>query len=94
LLFNKLSGCRQSEAREVLDKETYDMIFKRQKVTGKGGGGESRSTRGTRGGGGSRGGQREENVEVERVLNDLHDFRDATGFWSSDWVLQVQHVRT
>ena len=30
-------------------------------------------------------------TRVERVLNDLHDFRDASGFWTSDWVLQVHY---
>ena len=91
-LFNKLSSCRQSEreATDLLDKETYDMIFKARASTVKGGGGGTRSaTRGTRGGGGSQRGQSEEKIEVERVLSDLHDFRDASGFWTSDWVLQV-----
>jgi hypothetical protein len=91
-LFNKLSSCRQSEreAMDVLGKETYDMIFKAGASSPvKGGGGATRSTRGTRGGGGSQEGQIEEKIEVERVLSDLHDFRDASGFWTSDWVLQV-----
>ena len=88
-LFNKLSSCRQSEreAMDLLGKETYDMIFKAGASSrGKGGGGATRSTRG---GGGSQEGQIEEKIEVERVLSDLHDFRDASGFWTSDWVLQV-----
>jgi hypothetical protein len=88
-LFNKLSSCRQSEreAMDLLGKETYDMIFKAGASSrGKGGGGATRSTRG---GGGSQEGQIEEKIQVERVLSDLHDFRDASGFWTSDWVLQV-----
>ena len=74
-LFNKLSSCRLSarDAMDLLDKETYDMIFKARASTVRKGGGATRSTRGM----------------VERVLNDLHDFRDASGFWTSDWVLQV-----
>jgi len=95
-LFNKLSSCRQSEreAMDLLDKETYDMIFKARASTVKGGGGGTRSaTRGTRGGGGPQRGQSQEKIEVERVLSDLHDFRDASGFWTSDWVLQV-HTRS
>ena len=48
------------------------------------------STRGTRGGGASQGGKSEEMKEVcSQVLGDLHDFRDANGVWTSDWVLQV-----
>ena len=75
---------------DLLGKETYDMIFKARASTVRGGGGGTRSaTRGTRGGGGSQEGQIEEKIEVERVLNDLHDFRDASGFWTSDWLLQV-----
>jgi hypothetical protein len=90
-LFNKLSSCRQSEreAMYLLDKETYDMIFKDRASIVKGGGGAPRSTRGTRGGGGSQEGPIKEKIEVERVLNDLHDFRDASGVCTSDWVLQV-----
>jgi hypothetical protein len=75
---------------DLLDKETYDMIFKGRASSVKGGGGGTRSaTRSTRGGGGPQRGQSEEKIEVERVLSDLHDFRDASGFWTSDWVLQV-----
>ena len=50
-LFNKLSSCQQSEreAMDLLDKETYDMIFKARASTVKGGGGGTRfATRGTR----------------------------------------------
>jgi hypothetical protein len=63
------------------------MIVKPRAVAVKGGGGGTR----TRGGGGSRGRQSEEAIgsEVERVWNDLHNFRDASGFWTSDWLLQV-----
>jgi hypothetical protein len=91
-LINKLSSCRQSEreAMDLLGKETYDMIFKAGVSSPvKGCGGATRSTRGTQGGGGSQEGQIEEKIQVERVLNDLHDFRDASGFWTSDWLLQV-----
>jgi len=96
-LWNKLSSCRQSEreARDLLDEETYNMIFKVSKVKGgergatRGTCGVPRSTGCTGGGGVSRGGQSEEKIEVERVLNDLHDFRGANGVWTSDWVLQV-----
>eukprot|EP00001_Collodictyon_triciliatum_P164775 29044_2 len=66
------------------------MIFKaRASTVGGGGGGTRFATRGTRGGGGPQRGQSQEKIEVERVLSDLHDFRDASGFWISDWVLQV-----
>jgi hypothetical protein len=102
-LFNNLwryffSSCWQSEseAMDLLDKETYDMIFKACGSTVKGGGGGTRSTRGTRGeggvggcGGASQGGQSEGKVVVKKVLEDLHDFRDENGVWTSDWVLQV-----
>jgi hypothetical protein len=87
-----LSTCRQSEgeARDLFDKETYDMLFKAHTALCKGVGGGTRSTRsGTRGGGASRGGQSEEKVVVKEVLEDLHDFRDENGVWTSDWVLQV-----
>jgi hypothetical protein len=49
-LFNNLSSCRQSEREtmDLLDKETYNMIFKDRPTIGKGGGGVPRSTRGTR----------------------------------------------
>jgi hypothetical protein len=94
-LFSKLTLCRQSdrEAKELLDKETYDSIFKTAAAgAAKGGGGKTRSaassvsTPGTQGGGGARGGERE---ETKRVLKELHDFRDAAGRCTSDWVLQV-----
>jgi hypothetical protein len=91
-----LSTCRQSEgeARDHFDKETYDMLFNAPTVLCKGVGVGTRSTRsGTRGGGASRGGQSEEKVVVKEVvkevLEDLHDFRDENGVWTSDWVLQV-----
>ena len=75
---------------DLLGQETYDMMFKAGASSPvKGGGGATRSTRGTRGGGERQRGQSEEKIEVERVLSDLHDFRDASGFWTSDWVLQV-----
>jgi hypothetical protein len=91
--FKKLlsSFLLQSE-REAIDffgKEYYAIIFDRASTVKGGGGGTRSATRGPRGGGGSRGGQSEEKIEVERVLSDLHDFRDASGFWTSDWVLQV-----
>ena len=92
-LLSKLDSCRLvaslslSEAIHRLGQETCDMIVKPRAVAVKGGGGGTR----TRGGGGSRGRQSEETIgsEVERVRNDLHDFRDASGFWTSDWLLQV-----
>jgi hypothetical protein len=65
------------------------MIFKDHSSIGKGGGGATRSTRGTRGGGGSQEGQIEEKIDVEWVLNGLYDFHDASGFCTSDWILQV-----
>jgi hypothetical protein len=91
--FKKLlsSFLLQSE-REAIDffgKEYYDIIFARASTVKGGGGGTRSATRGTRGGGGSRGGQSDEKIEVQRVLNELHDFRDASGFCTSDWFLQV-----
>ena len=91
-LVNKLSSCLHSEreAMDLLDKVTYDMIFKDDMIsTARTLKGRRRIARGARAGGGARGGQGEERIEVERVLNDLHDFSDATGFWTSDWILQV-----
>ena len=35
------------------------------------------------------GGQSEDKIVVQRVLDELHDFRDASGFCTSDWFLQV-----
>ena len=65
---------------DLLDKETYNLIFKGHTNSVKGGGGVTCFTRGTPGGGGSVGGQSEEKIEVDRVLNDLNDFRDTNGF--------------
>jgi hypothetical protein len=76
-LLRKLSVCRQSEreAKELIDKETYDFIFKAPAAAAaaaKGVGGGTRSaassvsTRGTRGAGGSRGGEREETTHLQR----------------------------
>jgi hypothetical protein len=76
-LLSKLSACRQSEsaAKELLDKETYDFIFKAPAAAAgaaKGVGGGTRSaastvsTRGTRGAGGSRGGESEETTQIQR----------------------------
>ena len=80
----RLTTCRQSEL-EARDQETTDMLHKVRASTVKG-----HSTRGTRGGGASQGGKSEEMKEVcSQVLGDLHDFRDANGVWTSDWVLQV-----
>jgi hypothetical protein len=92
-LLSKLDSCRLvaslslSEAIHRLGQETCDMIVKPRAVAVKGGGGGTR----TRSGGVSRERQSEETIgsEVERVWNDLHDFRDASGFWNSDWLLQV-----
>jgi hypothetical protein len=76
-LLRKLSVCRQSEreAKELLDKETYDFIFKAPAgaagaAKGVGGGTRSAastvSTRGTGGAGGSRGGESEETTHIQR----------------------------
>ena len=94
-MFNKFSSSRISvrDVMDLLDKETYDMIFKTHDITVKEGGGVTCFTRRTRGEGGSEGGQSEEKIEVDRVLNDLHDFRDSNGFWTLDWVLPV-HTQT
>ena len=87
-----------TQAREALNKETYDMIFKTSAVRAKGAAGEATRSAGgrgaMRGGGGAagRGGASkddEDKAKVEETLEDLHDFRDATGLWASDWVLQV-----
>ena len=74
------------------------MIFKTSAVRAKGAAGEATRSAGgrgaMRGGGGAagRGGTSkddEDKAKVEETLEDLHDFRDATGLWASDWVLQV-----
>ena len=74
------------------------MIFKTSAVRAKGAAGEATRSAGgrgaMRGGGGAagRGGASkddEDKAKVEETLEDLHDFRDATGLWASDWVLQV-----
>ena len=90
--FKKLlsSFLLQSE-REAIDffgKEYYDIIFARASTVKGGGGGTRSAARGTRGGGGSTGGQSEK-IVVQRVLDELHDFRDASGVCTSDWFLQV-----
>ena len=76
------------------------MIFKAPAVRAKGGAREA--TRSARGGGrmGSREGggatgqgatskNNEDKIKVQETLEDLHEFRDATGCCSSDWLLQV-----
>jgi hypothetical protein len=34
-------------------------------------------------------GESEETIHLQRLLKDLHDFRDAAGRCTSDWVMQV-----
>ncbi len=86
LLFSKLCLCGQSEreAKELLDKETYDILFKAPAVAAKWGRGGTRSAAAsnprTRG---------PADIQLQRILNDLHDFHDAAGCFTSDWLLQV-----
>jgi hypothetical protein len=79
----------EREAIDFFGKDDYDIIFARTSTVKGGGGGTRSAARGTRGGGGSTGGQSEEKIEVQRLLDELHDFRDASGFCTSDWLLQV-----
>jgi hypothetical protein len=98
----RLTTCRHSEM-QARDRETYDRLSRNlesQNVKGSvrspagtvRGGGKSRGGGGGVGGGkggGQSHGEEERETVVKEVLEDLHDFRDANGVWTSDWVLQV-----
>jgi hypothetical protein len=94
-LLRKLSVCRQSErdAKELLDKETY-LVKAPAAAAGaaKGGGSKTRSgassTSGTTRSAASTS-EQEATTHLQRVLTELHDFCDAAGRCTSDWVLQV-----
>ena len=60
----------------------------RETTRSAGGGGAMRGGGGAAGRGGTSKDD-EDKAKVEETLEDLHDFRDATGFSTSDWVLQV-----
>ena len=72
-LLRKLSVCRQSEreAKELLDKETYDFIFKAPAgaagaAKGVGGGTRSAASTASTRAGGSRGGESAETTHIQR----------------------------
>ena len=98
-LMDSLRTCRESEqeASALLDNETFAMIFAtvaRSKGAGASAGPPTRSAgRAITRGRGSRGSRDAEEDDEKRkageVMEDLHLFRDASGFWTSDWVLQV-----
>ena len=72
-----IATCRQSdqEARDLLDKETFERIFKTPAVAGKGrGGGATRSAGGCTRGGGGEGGGGEEKLTLKRVEQELHRY--------------------
>ena len=99
-LMRSLRTCRESEqeASALLDGETYKMIFTAgARSKGAEGGAAGPPTRSagrakTRGRGSRGSGDVEEDDEKRKtgeVMEDLHLFRDSSGFWTSDWVLQV-----
>ena len=91
-LLSKLSVCRQSEreAKDLLDKETYDFIFKAPVAAAAAAAAADarRGTRPFRTRPPSTTRAALKTTHLQRLLNDLHDFRDA-GHYSSDWVVQV-----
>ena len=84
--------CRQSEreAKDLLDKETYDFIFKAPVAAAAAAAAADarRGTRPFRTRPPSTTRAALKTTHLQRLLNDLHDFRDA-GHYSSDWVVQV-----
>ncbi len=90
VLRRRLEACRDGSApldaqlrALVLPSSTQAKAASRSGLRSASGGKGS----GTRGGGSSRGGGERE--LIERVLEELHDFRDEGGACTSDWVLKV-----
>ena len=89
-LLSKLSVCRQSEreAKDLLDKETYDFIFQAPDaapaaaIARRGTLKDFRVGRFLRPLG-------TPTTHLQRLLNDLHDFRDADHFFGLVQVLSV-----
>jgi hypothetical protein len=91
------------QVQDVLSPEIYRMLTVGAQAKGAGGGSSASGVSGTTRSAAARkpkgseegalvGGEEEEKMrrKVEKAMEDLHEFCDTNGSWTSDWVVQVR----